>query len=837
MRLMNLFDRKKKRTVLVVQCRLSSTRLPRKALLPLGGRTVLEWVLDSMKKVPADSRYLAVDTDSAAELEGIARACGYEFFAGSKEDVLDRFCKVIEISKADVVIRATADNPFLFYEAAQDLLEEYKDRSSAAQVDYITWQGLPHGSGVEIFDAHSLLLAAAQTEQPYDHEHVGPALYNHKENFNCLFIRAPRKFYHPELRTTIDEHGDYRRAQALVRAVSGDSPVTAPYTVQQILDGLSRNDVCHPVLFVPSVRKGRGTGHLRRCLDLALKTGGDILIPVDADLPQCDALVAEAQEHGLQPYQLVRDISHASQYCAAVTDLFVTDAAFAKKLSELCPVIALDEGASSTDYADYLLDIIPSVSANRRTNLTEPGFIELGSHTRSADRSKAPATALVVLGGEDPAGLTVPAAEALASCGLEVTAVASSPDGVQELAEKIPEDARSRVKVCAPIPGLRDKLYEYDLVVSHYGFTAFEAAAAGCAVILLGTTPLHEQLARMYGFACIGSGEISAKVCRKLLSAPEKLYRSMEDGVPRQRSLADFTVALSRGKKILCPVCRQPAAGKDPVVARTAEHTFRRCHSCGMLYMAWTLESEQTVYNHDYFYDDYKKQYGKTYEDDFDSIKAECVRRTSIIDYLYRRVHSPVTPTVLDIGCALGPFLDAANDSGWQVFGTDISADAVRYVQETLHFPAVCAAFPHADVTSEFGIDKFDAVTMWYVIEHFQNLDEVLSAVAGLLKKGGIFAFSTPSASGVSARYNTDTFFAQSPSDHYTLWEPSRTASILKKYGFEVQRIVSTGIHPERFPCARQKDWSAKSVQYRALRTASRVMKLGDTFEVYCKKL
>ena len=44
MKLRDLFNRKRNKTVLIVQCRLSSTRLPGKALLPLGGKTVLEWV-------------------------------------------------------------------------------------------------------------------------------------------------------------------------------------------------------------------------------------------------------------------------------------------------------------------------------------------------------------------------------------------------------------------------------------------------------------------------------------------------------------------------------------------------------------------------------------------------------------------------------------------------------------------------------------------------------------------------------------------------------------------------------------------------------------------------
>ena len=41
---------------------------------------------------------------------------------------------------------------------------------------------------------------------------------------------------------------------------------------------------------------------------------------------------------------------------------------------------------------------------------------------------------------------------------------------------------------------------------------------------------------------------------------------------------------------------------------------------------------------------------------------------------------------------------------------------------------------------------------MWYVIEHFQDLKSVLTKVNELLKKDGIFAFSTPSAEGVSAK-------------------------------------------------------------------------------------
>ena len=58
---------KTNRTV-IVQCRLSSTRLPGKALKDLCGKPVLAYVLEAMHKVKADYYYVATDDDSYSQL-------------------------------------------------------------------------------------------------------------------------------------------------------------------------------------------------------------------------------------------------------------------------------------------------------------------------------------------------------------------------------------------------------------------------------------------------------------------------------------------------------------------------------------------------------------------------------------------------------------------------------------------------------------------------------------------------------------------------------------------------------------------------------------------------
>ena len=831
--------RGKKRVVVIVQCRMSSTRLPGKALLPLGGKTVLEWTLASMKKIPAEKYYLAVDEDSRDALKPVAEKCGWDFYAGSLEDVLDRFCNVIKISKADVVVRATADNPFLFYEAAQKMLEEYFEREKTAPSDYLTYSGLPHGSGVEMFNAHSLLKAAEQTDLPYDHEHVGPALYNHTDKFKCDFIKAPVKYNHPEYRTTIDTKEDYHRALEIVEQISGNTLVEDPYTTDMILDALEIPSIKNPVLLVPSVKKGHGTGHLRRCLSIASENKWDVYIPSDADLPQAKELVDQAISGGLEKYHIIDSFEDLSYYSTVFTDLFYTDNELASRFSSKATVIAIDEGNTNSDYADYVLDVLPSANKDRVVNISAPHLIPRPQKIRSPEQAQLKIkNAVVTLGGEDPAELTLPAVNALCKNEIYVTAIVSSEKQKNKIEDQLDEEGKKFAKVVLPVENLKEKLCNYDLVVTHFGFTAFEAAYANCAVILLGTSPLHVQLSDSSGFQCLVPSQINASKMKKLLENQRALYKKID--ADENESLGTFTKRLSCGNHFMCPVCQKEDVSMNKVVARIPERTFRRCNDCGMVYIGWTAKEKQTEYNRAYFFEDYEKQYGKTYLDDFESIKSQCVRRMGQVDFLYRHTkkhqRNSVTPSVLDIGCAMGPFLSAANDSGWQVFGSDISQDAVDYVQKTLNFPAVCAPFPDGDFAEELGVEKFDAVTMWYVIEHFQNLDIVLRKVSDLVKPNGIFAFSTPSGSGVSARYNTEKFFHQSPSDHFTIWELNKAESILSKYGFEVCRIVSTGIHPERFPYAARKKVAKDSFMMKLLHAYCRIFKLGDTFEIYCRK-
>ena len=121
---------------------------------------------------------------------------------------------------------------------------------------------------------------------------------------------------------------------------------------------------------------------------------------------------------------------------------------------------------------------------------------------------------------------------------------------------------------------------------------------------------------------------------------------------------------------------------------------------------------------------------------------------------------------------------------------------------------------------------------MWYVIEHLVDLHRVLRLARELLVDGGVLAFSTPNGTGISARRSLRRFLEQSPGDHYTVWSPRSAREVLRRHGFRIRRTRVTGHHPERFPFAGGRGWWGRAYRVHA-GVASRLLRLGDTFEVY----
>jgi len=189
-----------------LQARLDSNRLPRKVLLPLCRKTVLEHAMIALRCVNAGNYVVLTDMESREELEPFARKCGFTIFAGDREDVLNRYADAARFYSSKLIVRATGDNPLVSSELAEKLIELHRHE----RADYGGFQGMPLGLGVETISADALFIAQREARDPYEREHVTPFLYRRKERFKIIRPTVEEEFFLPDERVTLDTEDDYR---------------------------------------------------------------------------------------------------------------------------------------------------------------------------------------------------------------------------------------------------------------------------------------------------------------------------------------------------------------------------------------------------------------------------------------------------------------------------------------------------------------------------------------------------------------------------------------------------------------------------------------------------
>lgn len=210
------------KVVAIIQARMGSTRLPGKVLLDLGGKTALERVVDRCRAISGVHEVVVAVPEGPAD-EPLRRLCariGVVCRAGSEQDVLDRFYRAAKASRADVVLRITADCPLLDPEVAGRVLRALI-RQKAAYANNVCPPTFPDGLDVEAFRFSSLETAWKKARKPVEREHVTVYLRDRPELFPFAAVTHSRDL--SGLRWTLDEPRDLEFLRAIYGLVNGGS--------------------------------------------------------------------------------------------------------------------------------------------------------------------------------------------------------------------------------------------------------------------------------------------------------------------------------------------------------------------------------------------------------------------------------------------------------------------------------------------------------------------------------------------------------------------------------------------------------------------------------------
>ena len=113
---------------------------------------------------------------------------------------------------------------------------------------------------------------------------------------------------------------------------------------------------------------------------------------------------------------------------------------------------------------------------------------------------------------------------------------------------------------------------------------------------------------------------------------------------------------------------------------------------------------------------------------------------------LIRKVTGLNSGTLLDIGSGSGHFLSGMKNAGWDTLGIEIndkarSRSAAKFGLEIIK----------PEMTSSLEQESFDCITLWHVLEHFQDPDSYIREIRRLLKPGGICIAAMPNCQSYDA--------------------------------------------------------------------------------------
>ena len=216
-------------TVVVIQARMSSSRLPGKVLMPLAGESMLARVVRRVGGARRVDRVLVATSTAAGDdpVAGEAARLGVDCFRGSLNDVLDRFLQAARWAGADRVVRVTADCPLI----DPGLIDRVVDALAGDRADYASnflERAYPRGLDCEAMTLAALAAAGEEADQPYQREHVTPYLYQHPEKFRLASVRCGRDL--AAMRWTVDTAEDLEFVRG-VYGLLGDEPLAGWETV------------------------------------------------------------------------------------------------------------------------------------------------------------------------------------------------------------------------------------------------------------------------------------------------------------------------------------------------------------------------------------------------------------------------------------------------------------------------------------------------------------------------------------------------------------------------------------------------------------------------------
>lgn len=228
------------RTVLIVQARIASTRLPGKVMMTVLGKPLLEYQIERLRRVRLADELVIATTDNGTEgpILDLCNRLSVPWFRGSENDVLARYHGAALWSSANVIVRVTSDCPIIDPVIVDDVIKYFKENRKV--YDYVTnalVRSFPRGMDTEVFPRTVLDEAFREAQDPDEREHVTPFIYRRPERYRIGHVVRETDAH--SYRLTVDTPEDFELIQRIIEALY---PINLHFGIEDVLELLK----CHP---------------------------------------------------------------------------------------------------------------------------------------------------------------------------------------------------------------------------------------------------------------------------------------------------------------------------------------------------------------------------------------------------------------------------------------------------------------------------------------------------------------------------------------------------------------------------------------------------------------
>jgi SAM-dependent methyltransferase len=231
---------------------------------------------------------------------------------------------------------------------------------------------------------------------------------------------------------------------------------------------------------------------------------------------------------------------------------------------------------------------------------------------------------------------------------------------------------------------------------------------------------------------------------------------------------------------------------------RITGHRVLRCAGCAVVYL-WPQLSDPEVremFTRLYLHGEgsvpeLKSYYGFTYDESPGNPLVQLYQEW--LDAIERERRPG---RILDIGCGTGLFLSVARARGWEPHGVDDCREATDYARQ--HFGIDVRDGQFTDFAA--GAARYDAITMWDIIEHARAPVALLRAARAALAPGGVIAISTPNQRSIldvvaGLAYRASGGLVTAPlekfyiAQHFVYFTPETLADAASRAGLTLTRV------------------------------------------------